>query len=142
MLQKPADYADRVLVHTYDHSAQALQQLQAQVRAILVRHGLGNAGVRTYQELFQGVVDPLPTIYSLFYVVAILLALIGLLGLALTLAASVLERRLEIGILRSLGATGWHVSFVFCLEGLALAILAWGWEWPSGCREEWPSCAF
>jgi len=126
VLHKPADYADRVLVHTYDHSAQALQQLQAQIRAILVRDGLGNAGVRTYQELFQGVVDPLPTIYSLFYAVAILLALIGLVGLALTIAASVLERRLEIGILRSLGATGWHVGFVFCTEGLTLAIPAWG----------------
>ena len=47
-------------------------------------------------------------------------------GLALTIAASVLERRLEIGILRSLGATGWHVGFVFCTEGLTLAIPAWG----------------
>ena len=126
VLHKPADYADRVLIHTYDHSAQALQQLQAQIRAILVRDGLGNAGVRTYQDLFQGVVDPLPTIYSLFYAVAILLALIGLVSLALTIAASVLERRLEIGILRSLGASGWHVGFVFCIEGLALATLAWG----------------
>jgi len=37
----------------------------------------------------------------------------------------VLERRLEIGILRSLGATGWQVGTVFWVEGLTLGILAW-----------------
>jgi putative ABC transport system permease protein len=37
-----------------------------------------------------------------------------------------LEQRLEIGILRSLGATGRKVSIVFWVEGLVLALLAWG----------------
>jgi putative ABC transport system permease protein len=70
-------------------------------------------------------VDPLPTIYSLFNAVAVLVALVGLLSLALPLAASVVERRLEIGILRSMGATSRHVITVFCIEALALAGIAW-----------------
>ena len=53
-------------------------------------------------------------------------ALGGLLGLANTLTTSVLERRREIGILRSMGATGWQVSSVFWVEGIALALIAWG----------------
>ena len=64
-------------------------------------------------------------IYSLFDTVAVLVALVGLLGLSHTLSASVIERRLEIGILRSLGATGWRVSMVFWIEGLALTVIAW-----------------
>jgi putative ABC transport system permease protein len=55
-----------------------------------------------------------------------MVALVGLLNLALTLAAAVLERWREIGILRSLGATGRRVGAVFWIEGLALAVLAWG----------------
>jgi putative ABC transport system permease protein len=37
----------------------------------------------------------------------------------------VLERRREIGILRSLGATGRRVAVVFWTEALALSALAW-----------------
>jgi putative ABC transport system permease protein len=126
VMQKPADYADRLSVNAHDRSPRALQRLKGQITSIVERAGLQNAFVRTWQDLSQGVVDPLPTIYSLFDTVAILVGLVGLLSLALTLAASVLERRLEIGILRSLGATGWRVSAVFYIEALALAVLGWG----------------
>ncbi len=124
-LGQPADYADRVIVHARDRSPQALLLLKQQIQQLLSRLGETQAQARTLQELMQGEVDPLPTIYTLFYAVAILVALIGLLSLALTLATSVLERRLEIGILRSLGATGWRVGTVFWIEGLALGLLAW-----------------
>jgi putative ABC transport system permease protein len=59
------------------------------------------------------------------YLVAALVALIGALGLFNTLTTSVLARRREIGILRSIGATGWRVAGVFWAEGLSLAGLAW-----------------
>ena len=56
---------------------------------------------------------------------AAIVALVGILGLFNTLTTSVLERRREIGILRSLGATGRRVAAVFWTEGLALSALAW-----------------
>jgi putative ABC transport system permease protein len=59
------------------------------------------------------------------YVLAIIVALVGLLGLFNTLSTSVIERRLEIAILRSMGATGRHVAVVFWIEGMALALIAW-----------------
>lgn len=118
-------YADRLSVSAREASPAALRQTQAQIKAILARSGLAQGQVRTIQDLLQGYIDPLPTIYSLFYAVTILVALVGLLSLALTLTTSVLERRTEIGILRSLGATGWRVGSVFFLEGLALATLSW-----------------
>jgi putative ABC transport system permease protein len=64
-------------------------------------------------------------IYALFDTIALIVALVGLLGLSNTLAAEVLERRKEIGILRSLGATGRHIGTIFWVEGLALALIAW-----------------
>ncbi|HEY0753192.1 MAG TPA: ABC transporter permease [Ktedonobacteraceae bacterium] len=119
------DYADRLSVSAYDKSPQALRQLQTQITGLLTRSGLSQGQVLTIQDLLQGYIDPLPTVYSLFYAVAILVALVGLLSLALTLTISVLERRMEIGILRSLGATSWRVGTVFWVEGLTLAVLAW-----------------
>ena len=119
------DYADRLAVSAHDTSPQALRQLQTKITGLLTRSGFSQGQVRTLQDLLQGYIDPLPTVYSLFYAVTILVALVGLLSLALTLTTSVLERRMEIGILRSLGATSWRVGTVFCIEGLALAALAW-----------------
>ena len=48
-----------------------------------------------------------------------------MLGLANALTASVLERRREIGMLRTMGASGWRVGQVFWSEGLALGGIAW-----------------
>ena len=64
-------------------------------------------------------------IYALIDTLASVVALVGLLGLSNTLSAEVLERRREIGILRSLGATGWRVGLVFWIQGATLAILSW-----------------
>ncbi len=123
-IHRAGDFADRIIVHARNHSPQALEQLQAQITTILARLGQENTQVRTIQQLDQGFTDPLPTIYSLFYAVAIVVAFVGLLSLALTLATSVLEHRLEIGVLRAVGASSWHIGVVFCVEGLAMAALA------------------
>lgn len=64
-------------------------------------------------------------LYALLYAVAGIVALVGILGLFNTLSSSVLERRREIGILRSMGATGWRVAGVFWTEAMALAGVAW-----------------
>ena len=64
-------------------------------------------------------------IYVLLYTVAAIIALVGAIGLFNTLAMSVLERRREIGILRSIGATGRKVAQVFWTEGVALGVVAW-----------------
>ncbi len=122
----PADATTRLWVRAHDRSQLALQQLRGQIQRVLKQAGLQNTYISTpLLDLAQGP-DPLLIIYSLFDTVAILVALVGLLGLSHTLSASVLERRLEIGILRSLGATDWRVGVVFCIEGLALAAIAWG----------------
>jgi putative ABC transport system permease protein len=124
-MRNPPDYADRLSVYARTRSPGALRQLRDGIQNALDRAGFQGADARTWQDLSQGLVDPLPTIYSLFNAVAVLVALVGLLSLALTLAASVVERRLEIGILRSMGATSRHVITVFCIEALALAGIAW-----------------
>ncbi len=121
-----ADAAERLWLRADDHSPQGLRQLKGQLERTLRTLGLHDAYVLALQEDLEGVSGVRLIIYLLFDAVGILVGLVGLLGLALTLAASVLERRLEIGILRSLGATGWRVGTVFCIEGLALAGIAWG----------------
>lgn len=124
LMHKPADFAEFLTIRAVDPSPQALRQLQSRILQVLQDANLTRADAQTIQERMEGYVDPLPTIYSLFTAVSLLVALIGLLSLVHTIATSVLERRLEIGVLRSLGATGWRISMVFCIEALSLAALA------------------
>ena len=120
------DAAERLWLHARDHSAGALQQLQSQVNSTLHTLGFPDGDALLIQQDLQQVSGLQQTIYLLFTIAAIMVALVSLLSLSHALATSVLERRLEIGILRSLGATGWRVSIVFGVEGVTLALLAWG----------------
>jgi putative ABC transport system permease protein len=64
-------------------------------------------------------------IVALLLVMAILLALVGGLGLMGTMSINVLERTREIGVLRAIGAPNRGVASVFILEGIVIGLLSW-----------------
>jgi len=64
-------------------------------------------------------------IVALLLVMAILLALVGGLGLMGTMSINVLERTREIGVLRAIGAPNRGVAQVFIREGIAIGLLSW-----------------
>ena len=61
----------------------------------------------------------------LLLAMVVLIALVGGLGLAITMSLNVIERTREIGILRSLGAQNGVVRRVVILEGLVIGIISW-----------------
>jgi putative ABC transport system permease protein len=112
------------MVQAADRSPAAVNALADDLDQTLARQGL-TPRVSTAQQQIQRNQNQFQILYVLLYAVAAIVALVGVLGLFNTLTTSVLERRREIGILRSMGATGWRVAGVFWTEGLALAALAW-----------------
>lgn len=64
-------------------------------------------------------------IVTIIEVLGLLVGAITLLGLVGTLTMGVIERRREIGVLRSLGASSRQVRQVFSVEGLVMAVLGW-----------------
>ncbi|MBN1400926.1 MAG: FtsX-like permease family protein [Anaerolineae bacterium] len=61
----------------------------------------------------------------LLLIMALLLALVGGLGLMGTMSINVLERTREIGVLRALGAANRSVAQVFIREGILIGLLSW-----------------
>jgi putative ABC transport system permease protein len=62
--------------------------------------------------------------FALAYVILVVAAVAGLLGLANTLAVSVLARTREIGMLRSVGTTRKQVRRLVLVEAITLAVVA------------------
>ncbi len=63
-------------------------------------------------------------IVALLLVMAILLALVGGLGLMGTMSINVLERTREIGVLRAIGASNRNVGLVFIREGIVIGLMS------------------
>jgi putative ABC transport system permease protein len=59
------------------------------------------------------------------YVMTVLIALAGGLGVMNTLTLNVLERRREIGVMRAIGASNRNLIQIFVTEGLTIGVLSW-----------------
>lgn len=135
----PADKAatgtQEISIEARERSLAGVNRLAAAVNQVVNPAGSSYDGVGFYDGA-RGTVDTTHEyvtrrqsdgylLYVLFYAVALIVGLVGALGLANALVAAVLERRREIGLLRTLGATGRQVGRVFWMEALALGAVAW-----------------
>ena len=70
--------------------------------------------------------------FNVFYAIILVAAIVGLLGLANTLAMSVLQRYREIGILRAIGVTRPQVRRMVLVESATLGLVAFALSLPLG----------
>jgi putative ABC transport system permease protein len=82
-------------------------------------------GEKTIAGITEGAGEGYAIILNLLAVMAIVIALVGGVGLSGILSLSVLERRREIGVMRAIGASSWQVIRLFIGEGLVLGLLSW-----------------
>lgn len=64
-------------------------------------------------------------ITTFLLIMAVLLAVVGALGLAGTMGINVLERTREIGVMRAIGASSQAIGKVFVVEALCIGLLSW-----------------
>ncbi|HEY6427181.1 MAG TPA: ABC transporter permease, partial [Acidimicrobiales bacterium] len=123
------DYTNRLLVQARDQSPAAVGELTRAIDLAGRDATAGKQGAIAEVFAFRDEVvrqqrNFLP-VYALLVAVALIVAAVGILGLTDALGASVVERRRDIGLLRSLGASGRRIAVVFWTEGLALSAGAW-----------------
>jgi putative ABC transport system permease protein len=132
---KAASATGQISIEARDRSLGAVDQLAAEVSAVVNPAGAssddpgyyaGSGGtIDTEYEYITRRQGDAYILYYVLYALALIVGLVGTLGLANALVASALERRREIGLLRALGASGRRVAQVFWVESLALGAISW-----------------
>jgi putative ABC transport system permease protein len=126
--------ADWLYIHTAQHdSASQLLALQALDRqfeseGIRITATWLIADLRiTFRALFDAVVVVL-------MIMAVLLSIVGGLGLMGIMSLNVLERSREIGVMRAIGASDHALLRVILIEGILIGLVSW----LVGCVMAWP----
>jgi putative ABC transport system permease protein len=90
----------------------------------LKQSGFYIASIQTTTEMRASMESNFGTVLVLLVLMALLLAIVGGLGLMGTMSINVIERTREIGVLRAIGSPNAGVNVVFMTEGLSIGILS------------------
>jgi putative ABC transport system permease protein len=121
-----ADRAEIVMVKTEGHDGAYQSEVAGALRTHLESSGMGVASVTTTSDVMDTIYLAFDTLVIVVSAMAILLGIVGGLGLTGTMTMNVLERSREIGIIRAIGATDAAVRRIFVGEGTMIGLLAWG----------------
>ncbi|MGB8981440.1 MAG: FtsX-like permease family protein, partial [Anaerolineales bacterium] len=119
------DEADALLVRTRLHDAASVEAESQALEEHFEHMGVRVSMIATLPRERADAEAIFDAIVALLLVMAILLALVGGLGLMGTMSINVLERTREIGVLRAIGAPNRGVAQVFILEGLTIGLMSW-----------------
>jgi len=87
--------------------------------------GIHMNGSETIDDVRRIVGSQFGIVVILLMVMAVLLAIVGGLGLMGTMSINVLERTREIGVMRAIGASDGAVLRIVMLEGILIGMLSW-----------------
>jgi len=118
-------YAEAVLVKTASRRPQYINTVSKALEKHFEQAGISVNAAVTMQEERSEAEAMFGIITSLLLFMAILLAIVGGLGLMGTMSINVLERTREIGVLRAIGAPNIGIAWIFILEGIGIGGLSW-----------------
>ena len=113
------------VVVTAEHDAGFQSQVASAIEKEFKREGIDIDITETISEIRQKVYRQFDSINIILFLMAMLISVVGLLGLTGTISLNVIERTREIGIMRAIGASNRAVLQIVMSEGIFIALLSW-----------------
>jgi putative ABC transport system permease protein len=114
-----------ILVETEIRSGEFQDQVADELEERLKGGGIGVSQVITRDLIVGASVSQFDFLIKFLLSTAVLVAIVGGLGLAGTMSLNVLERTREIGVMRAIGASNGAVRGVVMVEGMVIGLLSW-----------------
>jgi putative ABC transport system permease protein len=124
-ITRSVDRASSVQVVSADHSAAAQTMVANALKSHFEDIGLKVTRTSTIAQERQSIEYQFSIIVAFMGIMAVLLAVVGGLGLMGTMSINVLERSREIGVMRAVGASDGAVLRIFLSEGLLIGLISW-----------------
>lgn len=115
----------RAVVRTNDHTDAAQQLAADRLEAHLKDAGFAVSGVRNQAGMASTLASELGILVTFLIIMAVILALVGIIGLSGTMIINVLESTREIGVMRAIGASHGSIFRVFVTEGVVIGVMSW-----------------
>jgi putative ABC transport system permease protein len=110
---------------TSKHDPAFQSKLAKSIKAYFDSRGMQVRSTETTASLRENIEYQFNIIVIFLSIMAILIAIVGGLGLMGTMSINVLERTREIGVMRAVGASDGSVMKIFIVEGLFIGLLSW-----------------
>ncbi len=112
-------------VKTSQHDIGTQQRVSDQLQALYAESGIRVSASQLGQEQIQATATNFDIFIYFVMVMAILIAVVGALGLTGTMSINVMERTREIGVMRAIGASSWDIQSIVIVEGLVIGLISW-----------------
>ncbi len=120
-----ANRTDYLMIVTERHDAAYQSAVAKRLNAYFEQLGLRIRLMFPLGERQAQVQASFNVIVGLLLIMAVLLAVVGGLGLAGTMSINVLERTREVGVMRAIGATNGAIMRIVLVEGLLIGAVSW-----------------
>jgi putative ABC transport system permease protein len=116
-------YALRVITDRHDATTQ--ENINIQLLATFESNGIQVSDTQTGVDFIQGATEFTNVLVYFILGMAVLIAIVGGLGLMGTMSINVLERTREIGVMRAIGASSWAIQSIVISEGVVIGLVSW-----------------
>ncbi len=125
LMERPDQvYSLRILTEQHDMASQ--RKTSEQMVALYESHGIQTSEPELSTEWYQSQKTNTDLLVYFLLVMAVLIAVVGGLGLMGTMSINVLERTREIGVMRAIGASNADIQSIVITEGMLIGFISWG----------------
>ena len=110
---------------TYLHDAESNQQLTERIDTYLTARDFDVQSVKSGSDMRQKATIAINVVIVFLFIMAILTAFVGSMGLTGAMSINVLERTREIGVMRTIGAVDRVIMQSVIIEALVIGLITW-----------------